>query len=165
MKTFDTYTKSDYEKLAGDIVLLSKKDDAELFRVLGHSAYDMGVRVSPEKNVLFARRDASPKGISALKGFNYVAQTEPLDDETAEKEGKNFWKRFGKKIKNAICTNPNITAIIDGTATLKDKLALAIPAILAAIGGGIVLGPVYITLISVALAIIIKAGLEAYCEV
>lgn len=164
MKTFEDYTKNDYNTIARDIIALSKKNESELYQVLGHALFDMGIKTSEKSNVLFERIDKGVSGISALKAYKFVASTTPLNKKEAETKGKVFWKKFRNKIRKAICQNESIIAIINGNSTLKDKLALAIPAILAVIGGGVVLGPVYISLISIALAIIIKAGLGAYCE-
>ncbi len=165
MKIYEAYSDADYGKIAKDVVLLSKKADAELYQVLGHALNDMGIDASNDPGVLFKRVDKGPAALSSMKGFNFVARTKPLTKVQAEKKGKGFFRKFGKKIRKEICSNKAIRKIIDGTANLKDHLVVAIPAILAALGGGIVLGPVYLTLISIALAIIIKSGLAAYCEV
>ena len=165
MNLFENVTKQDYQKIANDVLFMSKKSETELFQVLGHGLYDLGVDASDSDKFLLKRVDKGVAGISSAKGFNYIAKTKPLTKAQAEKKGRGFWKKFGKKIKKEICSNPDIIKIINGEATLKDKLVIAIPAILAAIGGSIVLGPLYIALISIVLSIIIKSGLGAYCEV
>jgi len=164
MKNFKDYTKADYERIAADIIGLSKKNVNQLYRVLGHATHDLGIVASDEKGILFKRVDVVGITISAARAYNFVTRTAPLNEEKAETRGKVFWKKFSKKIQQAICENKDIQKIISGEANLKDMLVKAIPAILGLIAVGVVLSPVYIALISIALAIIIKAGLGAYCE-
>ena len=164
MKTFEEYTSEDYSRIANDIISLSNKEENELYQVLGHAINDIGVNASDNREILFERVDKSKNGISAMKAFDFVSKTKPLEKEEAENNGKRFWNNFSKKIQKAICENPTIIDIINGKSSLKDKLVVVVPSVLAFIGVGVVLGPVYITLISIALAIIIKTGLAAYCE-
>lgn len=163
MKTFQDYTNQDYDKMAQDIISLSKKDESELYKVLGHALYDIGIQASDREDVLFERIDTGTDGISPLKGFNFVAETSPLEENKAEANGKTFWGTFGKKIQKGICESQEIKDIMNGEGTLKDKLVIAIPLILTAIGLSFVLAPVLIVLIAIAIAFIIKAGLQAYC--
>ncbi len=164
MKSFENYTNADYKQIAKDIITLSKKEESELYQVLGHALNDLGIQASKKKDVLFERADNETKEVSALKAFNFVANTKSLDEVEAETRGKKFLNDLNLKIQKTICQNQIIIDIINGDATLEDKLVVAIPAILVIIGGGIILGPAYLTLISIALAIIIRIGLSAYCR-
>ena len=164
MKKFESLSNKDFKKIAADVIALSKRDETELYSSMGHALHDLGLIASPKKDVFFDRIDKSAGSVSALKAFRFVSQTTPLKSADAEKKGRKFFERFAEKLNTIICSSQAIKDVIDGTASLKDNLKVLIPLILSTIGGGIVLGPVYISLIAAALAMIIKSGLRAYCN-
>lgn len=166
MKSLTQYTKIDFEKIAQDAITLSKKSEDELYKVMGHGLYDMGLKPSKTKNVLFDRIDTVGGNIRAIKAFGHVANTTALNDNQAKNKGKEFWKKFKESVKSIICSDKKILDFINGNGnlTLKDVLAYIIPIILVALGLT-TLNPALLAVVVGAIAIILKSGFKAYCEI
>ncbi|HTL82387.1 MAG TPA: hypothetical protein VL651_11815 [Bacteroidia bacterium] len=164
MKHLEEFSKSDYASIAKDIAGMTSKSEDELFTVIGHGLNDSGLKASDKNNVLFERVDRIAGKVSAKKAFNFVAATDPLDHDEAQRKGKVFWKKFKEKVRSIICDNKALSDVIEGNGTLEDKLKVIIPVVLAALGMAAI-NPTLLLVISAALAIIAKAGFEAYCDI
>lgn len=174
---------SDFEKLANDIEEISKLDENEIYRTIGLALHREGLTsnqtiektvFNPNKedlnvshfnslNLFAPKTDNNTLGsFSGKVVYDFISKNEQIDYKNAEKEGEAFWETFKEKLRIAICTNENIVKLINGDGKLTDYLKVILPLI--AVGLGVSLSPVMLSIIIAALALLIKVGLQAYCS-
>jgi hypothetical protein len=163
MLTETQLTDAYLDELATEVENLKRKDDDELYRVIGHGLYDGGLAVSKTLSYprfIQPRENLLKDGIlSAEKSFEFVANVQPTTDAEAKKEGKSFMN----KLKKAICTDSQIQNLLTGQATVKEYLRVGIPLLLTALGAT-VLSPWTLGVIVAVIALILKVGYTAYCD-
>lgn len=168
MITLAQLSEHDFAIMAQEINEISEsKSENELYEIIGNALHDSGMTVSDSNNfeiIMPKAFDEKQERFSMLKAFNFVADTESLTKNKAEKEGRDFWDRFKDKLKTTICTNPQISALFNNEGKLKDYLIAGIPLILAALGIAM-LSPVWLAVIAAVFALIMKVGFKAYCEI
>ncbi len=140
----------------------------EIYESLGVSLTSMGLEAETESSSRFF--------VKPLPGINYKAtpyeatlklaklQSEDINTESAAEKGKEFWEVFKSKAKTYICGNEGILELIK-EAKLKDALLLAVPGLLASMGLTAVFIPAVALIISGILMLLLKTGIETYCEI
>jgi hypothetical protein len=158
--------ESEIEALVNDLEALKEQDEETLFEVIGNGLHDEGYKVLEDDSLGIVEENVKQNqgGISLKMAFEHVKKSDPLSTEEASNNGKKFMKRFNEKLRKLICSNERLSDIMKGNGSLKDFLMVGIPLGLGAIGIA-ALNPVWLAIIGSVLAIILKAGYQAYCEV
>lgn len=155
----------DYEQLAQQVQNISKiKKEDELFEIIGNALYDSGLDVSPlsfPEATIPVTIDGETLKFNALNSLNFVEDTEPLTKEEAKKKGKGLFKR----IKNELCGNESIKEFFTGKSDLKDNLKIILPVVLGLVSSTLTLGPIGLAIAVAVIALLLKVGYEAYCEI
>jgi len=140
----------------------------EIYESLGASLTSMGLEAETESSSRYFMKP--------LPGINYKAtpyeatlklaklQSEDIGTESATEKGKEFWLVFKSKAKEHICGDEGILALIK-ESKLKEALLLAVPGLLASMGLTAVFIPAVALIISGILMLLLKTGIETYCEI
>lgn len=160
-------SEQDIEKMAQEIMEITEsKSEDELFELIGNALHDSGLTVSTSESFSVIEPkmyDQHVENFNFVKSLAYVADTQPLSPHDAKQEGKKFWQRFKDKVRNIICNDPEIRKLLEGDGTLKEYLKVLIPLILTALGLA-ALNPILLAIVVAIIALIIKIGIKAYCE-
>ena len=155
----------DYEELANEVQqIASTKSEDSLYEILGNAIYDSGLEISPigfPEATMFRIRIKNSQKFNLIKTMDFVQNSAPLTKEEAKKEGKSLFQR----IKKEICTNEKIKEFFTGESALRDYLKTIIPIILAIISSSLTLGPIGLAIAVAILALLIKVGYQAYCDI
>lgn len=161
-------TEVDFEKMAQEIQEISDQQSEDaLFESIGNALHDSGLTTASDNSFEIIQpkvfNEAKEK-FSMKKAYSFVADTTPLTIEESKEEGKRFWGRFKDKLKATICNDTKIKALLLGDGTLKEYLIAGIPLILAALGIA-ALNPLALAIVGAVMALIVKVGFQAYCEI
>lgn len=158
----------DYQQMADQIQSISDaKSEEELYEVIGNGLYDLGYDVAEDESdaVIAVKHEIASYGqVNLSKAFSFVADNASLTIAAASSKGRGFWDRFEKKVKHFICTNPDIQELMNGNGSLREYVKVAIGLILSALGI-VALSPVALGIITAVIALIVKIGWQAYCDV
>ncbi len=161
-------TEQDFALMAEEIDEISEaQSEDSLFEIIGNMLHDSGLTVSNSESYEIVEPkifNQKKQKFSLKKSVAFVADTNPLTPNEAQKEGKRFWVRFKKKLRSVICNDPKIRELLDGDGNLKDFLTAGIPLVLAALGI-IMLNPLALAIIATVFALIVKVGFQVYCDV
>lgn len=154
-----------YDELANQVQeIIDTKSKDDLYEIIGNALYDSGLDVSPEdypEAAISLAIDINTKNFDFLKSVNFVEDTSPISKAEAKKKGKGLWKR----IKTELCSNEKIRDFFTGNSDLKDNLKVIIPIILGLISSTLTLGPLGLAVAVAIIALLIKVGYQAYCEI
>lgn len=160
-------SEQDLEKMAQEITEINEsKSEEELFELIGNALHDSGLTVSTSEGfeVIEPKMyDEHVERFNFVKSLAYVADTQPLSPQDAKQEGKKLWQRIKDKVRNVICNDPEVRKLLEGGGTLKEYLKVLIPLILPALGLA-ALNPILLAIVVAIIALIIKIGVKAYCE-
>jgi hypothetical protein len=160
-------TEADFEKMAQEIQEISEtQTEDSLLETIGNALHDSGLTVSTANSFEILQPKAfseATEKFSMKRSFSFVSDTTPMSTNEAKEEGRKFWQRFKDKLRSAICNDSKIKELLEGDGTLKDYLIAGIPLILAALGIG-ALNPLALAIVAAVVALIVKVGFQAYCE-
>jgi len=161
-------TEQDFEKMAREIQEISEtRTEDNLYEAIGYALYDSGYAVATSNSFAILQPKMYNERVEKFnmqKSIDYVADIQPLKADEARKEGKRFWGRFKNTLKKVICSDEKVAKLINGEGTLKDYLITGIPLIITALGAS-ALNPVVLAIVAAVLALIVKIGFAAYCEI
>lgn len=157
------------EAIVNDALREAEKfKEEDIYIQLGTALAGMGL--SPEKDAgvdyLLKPAGGLDFKISPLYSVTKLTKTvtEPPEREDAEKSGKDFWEVFQQKAREAICSDEGLLKLIKD-AKVKEALETALPAILALLGMASLWIPVVTALVTGLLMMIVKTGLDTFCEI
>jgi hypothetical protein len=165
---------NDYSRMAYEIEELKSKDDKELYQALGNALYDNGFstpkskRSGPESagmgpfGLIPCMYDMYEEPYNITEAVKFVSDPTPISKTKAEREGKRFWKQMQDKLKEVICTDKNMQELLADENELADYLKQGIPLLLAALGIA-ALSPLWLSIVAIIFALIIKVGFKIYC--
>lgn len=160
-----TLEQQDYDQLAKQVQIISEtKQEDELFEIIGNALYDSGLDVSPANFIeatIPVAFDRTTLKFNILETIQFVENTEPITKEEAKKKGKKLLKR----IKNELCSNEGVKDFFTGNSDLKDNLKVIIPLVLGLVSSTLTLGPIGLAIAVAVIALLLKVGYEAYCEI
>lgn len=170
MKSLTQLTEADYEKMAQEIEEISKTESEEsLYESIGKALRYSGLEVSTDDSFEILRPKAlyEPDGIISIKkSFSLVKDdTTAVTQSEDEEEGRTFWDKFKDNLRSVICNDPKIKPLLHSVGTLKEIIKNALPYILTVLGIGLFLTPLASIIVSTVLALILKAGFQAYCQI
>lgn len=142
--------------------------EEEIYEKLGLSLTSMGLEAETEVSSRFF--------VKPLSGMDYKVspyeatlnlsrlQAEDIRTESAMEKGKKFWELFKLKAKEHICGDEGILALIKDEK-VKDALKLAIPSLLALMGLTAIFIPAVALIVNGIIMLLLKTGIETYCEI
>ncbi len=142
--------------------------EEEIYERLGISLTSMGLEAETEESSRFF--------VKPLPGMDYkvspyeatlrlsILQAEDIRTESAREKGKEFWEVFKIKAKEHICADEGILALIK-EEKVKAALTLAMSRLLVLMGLTAVFMPAVALIVTGILMLLLKAGIETYCEI
>lgn len=157
---------AEIESQVNNIVGNNSKSTNELYSIIGKGLYySNDVELNPRGMAnLFSKTGMDHTWLTTHNAIKLLSETPSISRESAIESGKDFWERLKEKIQHEICTNKTIQDFFLGSSTLSGALKVIIPIILAAIGISII-NPLILAAIAAVIALIIKIGYKAYCNI
>lgn len=142
--------------------------EEDIYIQLGTALASMGLSPENDADVDYLLKPAGGLDFKISPLYSAVKLTktvaEPAERGDAEKRGKDFWEVFQQKTREAICSDEGLLKLIKD-AKVKEALEKALPAILALLGMASLWIPVVTVLVTGLLMLIVKNGLDAFCEI
>ncbi len=142
--------------------------EEDIYVQLGTALAGMGLSPEKDAGVEYLLKPAGGLDFKISPLYSMVALTkavsEPMEREDAEKQGKDFWEVFRQKAREAVCSDEGLLKLIKD-AKVKEALEAALPAILAILGMASLWIPVVTAMVTGLLMLIVKIGLDSFCEI
>ena len=142
--------------------------EEEIYENLGLSLTSMGLEAETEVSNRFFVKPLSGMDykVSPYKASLNLSRLQSADirTESAREKGKEFWEIFKLKAKEHICGDEGILALIKAKE-VKAALKLAMSGLLTLMGLTAVYIPAIALIVTGILMLLLKTGIETYCEI